>query len=218
VYNFIHNKTRASRSPFSKAPILPPSLSRGYRFSLPLPFAVCKQRWRHPRTKLTNIQVPRSKLLCSKRDAITRRINSEVRLAEKLVASQTHCRVTLRAPYVALPGSPCPPPPPCSPSFFIRKQLINPNPVRGSADNECNKNTRANNNSELERNMLRGLPSPRNAPPFSPPSTLHPRPRYHCLSSAGWGDLRGRATKRRDCLHNIIRRRSRPRDLEHHRA
>jgi len=113
---------------------------------------------------------------------------------------------------------PLPPPPPCSPSFFIRKQLINPNPVRGSADNECNKNTRANNNSELERNMLRGLPSPRNAPPFSPPSTLHPRPRYHCLSSAGWGDLRGRATKRRDCLHNIIRRRSRPRDLEHHRA
>jgi len=95
---------------------------------------------------------------------------------EKLVVSQT-----LSQPYVR---STCPAPVRRSPSFFIRKQLINPNSVRGSADNECNKNTRANNNSELERNMLRGLPSPRNAPPFSPPCA--PRPRYHCLSSAGW--------------------------------
>lgn len=64
-------------------------------------------------------------------------------------------------------------------SPFIIKQPINPNSVRGSADNECNKNIRANNNSELEQNMLRGLANPRPLRFLRPPL----RSQYHCLSA-----------------------------------
>jgi len=138
------------RWPFFPSPF-PPSL------------AVCKHRWRF-RAKLTNIQVPaRSYLLRARRDYSKK--NQLESSFSREVGGKPNTIATLRA---RLP--PPPPSPPSSPSFFIRKQVINPNSVRGSADNECNKNTRANNNSELERNMLRGLPSPRNAPPFSPPS------------------------------------------------
>lgn len=85
------------------------------------------------------------------------------------------------------------------PFSFIIKQPINPNSVRGSADNECNKNIRANNNSELERNMLRGLTNPRSCYIFSAFRLVLDI----IVSRRLTRDLRERATKRRDCLYNI---------------